>query len=111
MPSIERFAPYYKAVRHYFDGSRDAMFSMVKQSDVDRYFELAAKFNGRRSMAVSDSESAAANCGKSTKRHSTTPTLMALQVDRGWTYLQVVMPNPFEPELVEGRLGASATKS
>ena len=29
---------------------------------------------------------------------------MALQVDRGWTYLQVVMPNPFEPKLVEEQM-------
>ncbi len=48
-----RFAPYYKRMSEYFDGSRDAMFSMVKESDVDRYFALAAKFNGQRSMAVS----------------------------------------------------------
>ena len=50
-----RFAPFYKRVSQYFDGSRDAMFSMVKESDVDRYFALAAAFNGYRSMAVSDS--------------------------------------------------------
>jgi hypothetical protein len=29
---------------------------------------------------------------------------MALQVDRGWTYLQVVMPVPFTAELVERQL-------
>src|SRR5262245_2592270 len=54
-----RFAPYYKRLNRYFDGSRDAMFSMVKESDVERYFALAATFNGRRSMAVNDAESAA----------------------------------------------------
>ena len=42
-----RFAPFYKRLSKYFDGSRDAMFSMVKESDVDRYFALAATFNGR----------------------------------------------------------------
>jgi FAD/FMN-containing dehydrogenase len=99
-----RFAPYYKRLSKYFDGSRDAIFSMVREGDVDRYFKLAAKFNGRRSMAVSDSESAAANLRRIHETAFNHTTLMALQVDRGWTYLQVVMPNPFEPKLVEEQI-------
>ncbi len=99
-----RFAPYYKRLNRYFDGSRDAMFSMVKESDVDRYFALAAKFNGERSMAVSDTQSAAANLRRIHETAFNHTTLMALQVDRGWTYLQVVMPNPFEPKLVEAQM-------
>ena len=95
-----RFAPYYKRLNAYFDGSRDAMFSMVKESDVDRYFALAARFDGHRSMAVNDAQSAAANLRRIHETAFNHTTLMALQVDRGWTYLQVVMPNPFEPELV-----------
>ena len=99
-----RFAPYYKRLGKLFDGSRDAMFSMVKDSDVDRYFKLAAEFNGVRSMAVSDTQSAAANLRRIHETAFNHTTLMALQVDRGWTYLQVVMPNPFEPELVEEQM-------
>src|SRR5207247_1550183 len=49
-----RFAPYYKRLNAYFDGSRDAMFSMVKESAVDRYFALAAGFDGHRSMRLND---------------------------------------------------------
>lgn len=99
-----RFAPYYKRLSQYFDGSRDAMFSMVKESDVDRYFALAAKFNGQRSMAVSDSESEAAKLRRIHETAFNHTTLMALQVDRGWTYLQVVMPIPYEPKLVEEQM-------
>ena len=80
-----RFAPYYKRMSEYFDGSRDAMFSMVKESDVDRYFALAAKFDGQRSMAVSGTESAAANLRRIHETAFNHTTLMALQVDRGWT--------------------------
>jgi len=36
--------------------------------------------------------------------HANVAPWMALQVDRGWTYLQVVMPNPFEPALVEEQI-------
>jgi FAD/FMN-containing dehydrogenase len=99
-----RFAPYYKRLSKYFDGSRDAMFSMVKESDVDRFFALAEKFNGDRSMAVSDTEAAAANLRRIHETAFNHTTLMALQVDRGWTYLQVVMPNPFEPKLAEEQI-------
>jgi FAD/FMN-containing dehydrogenase len=99
-----RFAPFYKRMHQYFDGSRDAMFSMVKDSDVDRYFALAATFGGRRSMAVSDTQSAAANLRRIHETAFNHTTLMALQVDRGWTYLQVVMPNPYEPKLVEEQM-------
>jgi FAD/FMN-containing dehydrogenase len=99
-----RFAPFYKRLNAYFDGSRDAMFSMVKDGDVDRFFALAAKFNGRRSMAVSDTESAAANLRRIHETAFNHTTLMALQVEPHWTYLQVVMPNPFEPALVEEQM-------
>jgi FAD/FMN-containing dehydrogenase len=99
-----RFAPYYKRLDKYFDGSRDAMFSMVKKSDVDRFFGLAAQFNGHRSMAADDAESAAANLRRIQETAFNHTTLMALQVDPSWTYLQVVMPNPFEPRLVEEQM-------
>jgi len=99
-----RFAPFYKRLSTYFDGSRHAMFAMVKDGDVDRFFALAARHNGERAMAVSDAESAAANLRRVQETAFNHTTLMALQVERHWTYLQVVMPNPFEPELVEAQM-------
>jgi FAD/FMN-containing dehydrogenase len=99
-----RFAPFYKRLETCFDGSRHAMFSMVRDSDVDRFFALAGKFNGQRAMAVSDTESAAANLRRIHETAFNHTTLMALQVERQWTYLQVVMPNPFEPELAEEQM-------
>jgi FAD/FMN-containing dehydrogenase len=99
-----RFAPFYKRLNAYFDGSRHAMFSMVKDSDVERFFALAGRFNGQRSMAVSDTQSAAANLRRIHETAFNHTTLMALQVERHWTYLQVVMPNPFEPKLAEEQL-------
>jgi FAD/FMN-containing dehydrogenase len=99
-----RFAPFYKRLEAYFDDSRHAMFSMVKRCDVDRFFALADTFNGQRSMAVSDTESAAANLRRIHETAFNHTTLMALQVERHWTYLQVVMPNPFEPKLAEEQM-------
>lgn len=100
----KRFAPFYKRTQAYFDGTRDAMFSMVNQKDVDRFFTLAAQFNGFRSMAVSETESANANLRPIHQTAFNHTTLMALQVDRSWTYLQVVMPIPFDPALAEAQL-------
>jgi len=99
-----RFSPFYKRLNAYFDGSRDAMFSMVKESDVERFFSLAARYGGERAMAVNEIESAAANLRRIHETAFNHTTLMALQVDRGWTYLQVVMPNPFEPKLAEAQM-------
>ena len=99
-----RFSPFYKRLNAYFDGRRHAMFSMVSERDVDRFFALAGKFNGRRSMAVSAEESAAANLRRIHETAFNHTTLMALQVERNWTYLQVVMPKPFEPKLAEEQI-------
>jgi FAD/FMN-containing dehydrogenase len=99
-----RFAPFYKRLNEYFDGSRHAMFSMVKDSDVDAFFALAANYNGVRSMAVSEAESEMAKLRRIHETAFNHTTLMALQVERHWTYLQLVMPNPFEPALVEEQM-------
>jgi len=105
LSSVEkRFAPFYKRTQKYFDGTRDAMFSMVNAKDVDAFFDLAAQFNGWRSMAVNEQESAQAQLRPIHQTAFNHTTLMALQVDRNWTYLQVVMPIPFTPELAEEQL-------
>ena len=99
-----RFAPFYKRLAAYWDGTRHAMFSMVKDGEVDRFFDLASKHNGTRAMAVTDSERAAANLRPIQETAFNHTTLMALQVERHWTYLQVVMPNPYEPALADEQM-------
>ena len=99
-----RFAPFYKRLNESFDGSRHAMFSMVRDGDVDDFFALAATFNGARAMAVSEAESEKAKLRRIHETAFNHTTLMALQVDRHWTYLQLVTPNPFEPALAEEQM-------
>ncbi len=101
----KRFAPFYKRTQQYFDGSRDAMFSMVNARDVDAFFDLASTFKGHRSMAVGEKESAEANLRSIHTTAFNHTTLMALQVDRTWTYSQIVMPTPFTPQLAEAQIG------
>src|SRR5262245_1455799 len=52
-----RFAPYYRRLKTYFDGSRDAMFAMVKRADVERFFALAEQLGGTRSLTMSPEQS------------------------------------------------------
>jgi FAD/FMN-containing dehydrogenase len=100
----KRFSPFYRSTQQFFDGTRDAMFSMVNEKDVDAYFELAKGFGGEKAVAVNQEEGQRAQLRPIHKTAFNHTTLMALQVDRGWTYLQIVMPNPFTPELAEVQL-------
>jgi len=100
----KRFARFYRSTQKFFDGSRDAMFSMVNVKDVDAFFDLASQHHGQRSMAVSEQESAEAGLRPIHQTAFNHTTLMALQAERGWTYLQVVTPTPFSPDLAEEEL-------
>jgi hypothetical protein len=99
-----RFARFYKKLGSYFDGSRDAMFAMVKRSDVERFFTLAAEHNGVKSLAMSGADSEAADLPRVAETAFNHTTLMALKVEQVWTYLQVVMPIPFEPALAQEQM-------
>jgi hypothetical protein len=76
----------------------------VNENDVDKYFELAARFNGTKAIAVNQAKSQGAEIRPIHTTAFNHTTLMALQVDRSWTYLQVVMPNPFAPEMAEEQI-------
>jgi len=76
---------------------------LLRNSDVDAFFALASSFNGVRSMAVSEAESDAAKLRRIHETAFNHTTLMALQVERHWTYLQVVMPSPSSPSLLSSR--------
>jgi hypothetical protein len=104
LSAIERrFAPYYKRLSKYLTEPRCDV-SMVKESDIDRSFALAATFSGHRSMAA---EKRRANLRR-TPRNGAHLMLMALQVDRGRP-IPCVMQDPFEPAR-EQQKPALATK-
>jgi hypothetical protein len=77
---------------------------MVKASDVERFFALAAEYNGQRSLCVGAAESAAAGLHPVADTAFNHTTLMALKVEPQSTYLQVVMPIPFEPKLANEQI-------
>ena len=95
-----RFAPYYTDLQTVFDGSADAMFSLVNPRDRERFADLAASCGGRIGLSVTDLARRQAGLPPVHECAYNHTTLRALKVDRGQTYLQLVVPAPFDPTLI-----------
>src|SRR5204863_446352 len=83
----------------------------VKHADVERFFALAGQLGGARSLVMSPQQSEKARLIPVYECAFNHTTLMALKFDRGWTYLQIVMPRPCDPALLDrqvARFGADA---
>ncbi len=95
-----RFAPYYTDFGDHFDGSADAMFTMVSPPYRERFAALVRQHGGRVTLCMTTDEVRA--CGlplvhECAYNHT---TLRALKLDRSWTYLQLVVPVAVAPELI-----------
>lgn len=95
-----RFAPFYTKFGDYFPDDRDAVFAMVAPDEMERFRALARSFGGDVSFAMTKAELRTAGLQPAYECGWNHTTLQALKVDRGWTYLQVAYPHPFDPELV-----------
>ena len=95
-----RFAPFYRRMAPYFPPDRDAVFAMVAEGEEAAFEALAAEHGGRVSLAMPEAEIEAANLSPAYECGWNHTTLQALKRDRGWTYLQVAYPRPFDPALV-----------
>jgi len=99
-PVERRFAPYYRRFGELFPDDRDAVFAMVAPAAVPAFRSLAESREGRVSFAMSLSEIAANRLQPAYECGWNHTTLQALKMDKGWTYLQVAYPRPFDPDLV-----------
>lgn len=99
-----RFGPFYKDFEAHFDGSADAMFAMVHPRDRERFFELAQRHGGRLGMCLTEPQLAEAGLPPVHECAYNHTTLRALKQERGWTYLQVVVPPPFDPALIAAQI-------
>lgn len=95
-----RFAPYYRKFGDHFPADRDAIFAMVAPNEMERFTEEAETCGGRLSFALSKSGIREAGLQPAYECGWNHTTLQALKIDRGWTYLQVAYPRPFDPDLV-----------
>jgi len=99
-PVERRFAPYYRRMASYFPPDRDAVFAMIAGGERARFEALAAARGGTVSLMRSAAEIEAENLTPAYECGWNHTTLQALKRDRGWTYLQVAYPRPFDPDLV-----------
>ncbi|MFP4237947.1 MAG: FAD-binding oxidoreductase [Rhodosalinus sp.] len=95
-----RFAPYYRRFGDLFPDDRDAVFAMVAPEAMDRFRDKADGMGGRISFAMTKPEIREAGLQPAYECGWNHTTLQALKADKGWTYLQVAYPQPFDPDLV-----------
>jgi FAD/FMN-containing dehydrogenase len=94
-----RFAPYYTQYQGRFDATHDAVFALCAAQGLAQFEALVQHCGGRVTMAMTDSEVAAAGLLPAYECAYNHTTLMALKVDRSWTYIQLSYPQPFDIEL------------
>ena len=95
-----RFSPYYRRFRDLFPPDRDAVFTMVAPDALGAFRSMAEADGGRLSFAMDHDAVRKAGLQPAYECGWNHTTLQALKEDRGWTYLQVAYPRPFEPGLV-----------
>ncbi len=95
-----RFSPYYRRFRDLFPPDRDAVFTMVAPDAVGTFRTMAEANGGRLSFAMTRDAVREAGLQPAYECGWNHTTLQALKADKGWTYLQVAYPRPFEPGLV-----------
>ncbi len=95
-----RFQPFYMHIAEFFPPGADAMFAMVDPGSIAEYEALAARFGGRRSLAMPEANLAANRVPPAYECAYNHTTLHALKLDRSWTYLQLAYPQPFDIDLV-----------
>ena len=99
-PVERRFAPFYGVLGRRFPPDRDAMFAMVHPAQLDAWRALAQRSNGVETLCLDEAAVHAAGLPPAFECSYNHTTLMALKMDRGYTYLQVAYPQPFDIALV-----------
>ena len=95
-----RFARFYGVLGERFPRERDAIFAMVSPAQIDAYRSLAARYGGVETLCLDEAAVRAAQLPPAFECAYNHTTLMALKVERSFTYLQIAYPTPFDPALV-----------
>jgi FAD/FMN-containing dehydrogenase len=99
-----RFAPCYPALAEHFPPGRHALFAMVAPDAQPAFERIVHRRGGVVSMALYDDELEEEGLPPAYECSYNHTTLQALKADRGWTYLQVAYPQPFDPALVQRQM-------
>jgi hypothetical protein len=95
-----RFAPYYPMFGERFTSERHAIFAMVAPKSMAAFRALVHEHGGEVTLAATEAEVEAQGLLPAYECAYNHTTLQVLKVDRGWTYLQIAYPTPFDPEIV-----------
>ncbi len=99
LTNVERhFAEFYTEFGAYFPPGKDAVFALVATQSVGAFETLALQYGGRVVLVKSDTEIEEMGLPPAYECAYNHTTLMALKVDRTWTYLQCAFPQPFTAE-------------
>jgi FAD/FMN-containing dehydrogenase len=95
------FSPYYPVLGQHFPADRHALFVMVAPDSLDALRALVQAQGGEVSLAMTEHELEARGLPPAYECAYNHTTLQVLKVDRGWTYLQVAYPQPFDPAIID----------
>ncbi len=99
LTNVERhFAEFYTEFGSYFPPTKDAVFALVATQSLVAFESLAKQFGGHVALTKSDEEIEAIGLPPAYECAYNHTTLMALKVDRTWTYLQCAFAQPFTVE-------------
>jgi hypothetical protein len=97
----KRFSPYYQGtLKQRFPADRHALFAMVAPRSMAAFTQLMQAHGGIISMAMDEASAEAAGLPPASECAYNHTTLQVLKADRGWTYLQIAYPQPFDPGIV-----------
>jgi FAD/FMN-containing dehydrogenase len=100
-----RFARFYPMLgARRFPPDRHALFAMVAPCALAAFRDLVGTHGGTLSLAMTEAELETAGLPPASDCAYNHTTLQALKAERGWTYLQVAYPQPFDVSIVERQL-------
>jgi len=99
-----RFSAYYRKLKNHFPADRDAVFAMVAPAELARFREAVAQHGGHVPFALTKDEIHSQGLQPAYELGWNHTTLQALKMDKGWTYLQVAYPHPFDTGLAKRQL-------
>jgi FAD/FMN-containing dehydrogenase len=105
MSAVEsRFARFYPMLGGRFAADRHALFAMVAPRSLEAFRRIVHAQGGELVFAHTEPERDAAGLPPASDCAYNHTTLQALKAERGWTYLQVAYPQPFDGAVVMRQL-------
>ncbi len=97
----KRFSPFYRDLKDYFPPDKHAVFVMVGPKTIEPLKKDAKAHGGEVALMINEADLKSAGITPAYECSWNHTTLMALQSDRSWTYLQIAYPQPYQASIDE----------